>query len=77
RGSCSIKKVLPSLIPEKNYADLEIGNGGDASLEYMYSIHKYTNEEQISNIRNHLLLYCEMDTIAMYDIVEHLRKLVD
>jgi hypothetical protein len=75
-GSTSIKYVLPTLIPEKNYSDLEIGNGGDASLQYFYTIHKYDCQEKIDDIRNHLLLYCCQDTLSMYDILEHIKKLV-
>ena len=67
---------FPTLIPEKNYSDLEIGNGGDASLQYFYTIHKYDCQEKIENIRNHLLLYCCQDTLSMYDILEHIRGLV-
>lgn len=76
RGSCSIKKVLPALVPNMSYNELEIGNGGDASLEYFYSIFKYIDDEQIENIRNHLLLYCQMDTLAMVKLVEELEKLI-
>ena len=75
-GSCSIKKVLPALIPEKSYDNMDIGNGMDASLQYGYSIHKYTDQEQIKDIRKHLLKYCCQDTLSMYDIVEHLRKII-
>jgi len=77
KGSTSIKKVLPSLIPEKNYDELEIDNGGDASLQYFYSIHKYESPEKIEDIRKHLLLYCCQDTLSMYDIVVHLKELIE
>ncbi len=75
-GSTSIKYVLPTLVPNMSYTELEIGNGGDASLEYFYSIFKYIDDEQIENIRNHLLSYCQMDTLAMVKLVEELEKLV-
>ena len=77
RGSCSIKKTLTALVPDMSYQDMFISNGGDASLEYFYSIFKYTNDEQIDNIRNHLLLYCGQDTLAMVKMIEELEKLVE
>ena len=36
KGSYSIKKVLPAVC-DKSYSDLEINNGGDASMLYFYS----------------------------------------
>ncbi|MAH43102.1 hypothetical protein CL614_05270, partial [archaeon] len=38
KGSASIKKVLPALC-NKNYDDMEIGDGGTASSSYAYTIH--------------------------------------
>ena len=55
---------------------MEIGNGAEASLQYFYSIHKYDNQEDISRIRNALEKYCELDTMAMVDIVTELNKIV-
>ncbi|MFT4244642.1 MAG: DUF2779 domain-containing protein [Candidatus Woesearchaeota archaeon] len=74
RGSCSIKAVLPCLVPHKKYSDLEISNGSDASLEYFYSIFKYQDEEKIAKLREDLLKYCELDTQAMIDILYALEE---
>jgi hypothetical protein len=38
RGSFSIKKVLPALVPEFSYSDLEIQGGDVASISYLESI---------------------------------------
>lgn len=76
KGSASIKKVLPALVGGKSYDDLEIGNGGDASLQYFYTIHQMDNQGEINEIRKNLLEYCCQDTLSMYEIVEELEKII-
>jgi len=74
-GSCSIKKVLPSIYPEKNHKHLDISDGMTASIEYEKSVWEYTDKKQIEKIRKNLLDYCCLDTIAMVYIKEELEKL--
>jgi hypothetical protein len=68
KGSSSIKKVLPVLIPELSYDDLNIGEGGTASLTYsqLPSMDSETREQKIKD----LLEYCKQDTWAMVRIWE-------
>ena len=68
KGSSSIKKVLPVLIPELSYDDLNIGEGGTASLTYsqLPSMDAETREQKIKD----LLEYCKQDTWAMVRIWE-------
>ena len=75
-GSCSIKNVLPAVVPNKSYEGMVIGDGMDASIQYYYAIHKCENKEEIKKIRTALKEYCELDTMAMVDIVTELRKIV-
>jgi hypothetical protein len=65
-GSSSIKKVLPVLIPELSYDDLNIGEGGTASLTYsqLPTMDSETREQKILD----LLEYCKQDTWAMVRI---------
>lgn len=73
-GSYSIKKVLPAVCPELSYDDLEINNGSDASnifLELYYS----DDKEYVKTTRQHLLNYCELDTLAMVKVLEVLDKI--
>jgi len=72
-GRYSIKKVLPALVPELSYGDLEIQEGGTASstFEAMISGSFEGNEEET---RKHLLEYCKLDTLAMVRILEKLQK---
>jgi len=72
KGSYSIKKVLPA-ITGKGYSELEINNGGDASMMYFYS-HIKNKLENKGEIRANLLKYCCLDTEGMVWIVDELKK---
>jgi len=72
-GSASIKKVMPVLIPELSYGDLEIQEGMAASTAYA-NIKEQPKDEQMK-IRQALLDYCHLDTLAMVKILEKLIKL--
>ena len=73
KGQYSIKKVLPSLTGN-GYSELEINNGGDASMQFFYSNikHEFGN---VAEIRKNLLKYCCLDTEGMVWIVNELKKL--
>lgn len=75
RGSFSIKKVLPALVPEFSYSDLDIQGGDVASIAYLESIGDVSANRR-KQLRNALLLYCGRDTEAMVRIVESLRAVV-
>ncbi len=75
QGSASIKDVLPAII-EKSYKGMEIGDGGTASAEFFKMTYEECSEEEKKNIRDNLLKYCELDTLAEVMIVEKLRELV-
>ncbi|MBK6964908.1 MAG: DUF2779 domain-containing protein [Bacteroidales bacterium] len=69
KGSYSIKKVLPALVPELSYNDLEISEGGTASLTYM-SLYEDQDPESVQLKRENLLKYCKLDTLAMVKLLE-------
>ena len=76
-GSFSIKSVLPALFPnDKNlsYKELEIQNGGTASSEYA-NIINLKDSSQSQKIRENLLKYCKLDTLAMVEIFKKLKEL--
>jgi len=65
RGSTSIKRTLPVLVPEMDYSDLQIANGDHASAAfYDMATGRIAPSEQ-ETTRASLLLYCERDTLAM------------
>ena len=71
RGSYSIKLVLPALVPEFSYNDLEIKEGGTASNTF-FSMVNGTFEGDVDDTRRKLLEYCKLDTFAMVKILEKL-----
>jgi hypothetical protein len=72
-GSCSLKKVLPALTG-KSYDDMEIGDGGTASAEYVRVTFTDDNQDKVK-VRKLLEEYCGLDTMGMVDIVEQLYNL--
>jgi len=72
RGSASIKKVLPVLIPELSYKELEVSNGGMAQRVWMETMLKGKNIDSKDEIIGHLKKYCALDTYAMYAIYKYL-----
>ena len=74
KGSYSIKYVLPALVPELSYNNLEIKEGGTASNTFLSMVNG-TFEGDLKETRRLLLEYCELDTIAMVRILEVLKAL--
>ncbi|HCY74367.1 MAG TPA: DUF2779 domain-containing protein [Ignavibacteriales bacterium] len=74
QGSYSIKYVLPALIPELSYENLEINEGGLASVAFE-SLYFETDLMRIAEIRNNLTEYCKMDTYAMVRLLEKLESI--
>jgi hypothetical protein len=75
-GSASLKSVLPALIG-KGYEGMEIADGGTASNEYLrVTFGEDVTEKEKNKVRNNLEEYCGLDTYAMVEIIEKLRKLV-
>ena len=73
-GSYSIKLVLPALVPELSYEGMEIANGGTASAAFE-SLYYEEDAFRIKEIRENLLKYCGMDTLAMVEILNVLQRL--
>jgi hypothetical protein len=74
RGSYSIKAVLPALVPELSYDELEINEGGLASIAFE-NLFTETDMIKITETREQLLDYCKLDTLAMVKILEKLESL--
>ena len=85
-GGFSVKKVLPALVRGMGYDDLDIAEGGMASLKYleMLELKRMAKEgieltggdahptEAAQKIYNDLWLYCERDTEAMVALMKQL-----
>ncbi len=78
-GRHSIKVVLPTLFPEDsklNYKNLgSIQNGLDA-MNTFEKLHRLQDKSKREIIRQDLLIYCHLDTLAMVKILEKLNELV-
>lgn len=75
KNSFSIKNVLPALVPELSYTHLKISSGSMAMFAFE-KLQKETDMFKILEIREQLLEYCQLDTLAMVEIVEVLEKQV-
>lgn len=64
-GSTSIKKVLPVLLPELSYEDLEVQNGTMALDLWGRMVLDENFKEDKARVRAKLLEYCKLDTWAM------------
>jgi predicted RecB family nuclease len=73
-GSFSLKSVLPALLPEMDYKNLDVQEGQQAGLEYLRMIDPSTPVEERQRIKAALLTYCDHDTLAMLKIREELLK---
>ena len=78
QGSYSIKYVLPALCPgdpELDYHALEGVHNGNEAMDTFADLPNHTPEEIIV-MRNNLLKYCCLDTLAMVKVLEKLREAV-
>jgi len=75
-GKTSIKYVLPVLVPELSYKEMAIGNGAIACLRWFQMATGGVPEDEGDQIYKNLLKYCELDTLAMYKIYEHLLNII-
>ena len=71
-GSFSLKAVLPALVPGFDYDDLDIAEGGMASIAYVEMIDPATAPKRAKALRAQLLAYCKHDTEALLKLFEKL-----
>ena len=72
-GSTSIKKVLPVLLPELSYDDLEVQNGTMALDLWGRMVLDKNFKEDKAQVRAKLLEYCKLDTWAMVALYSKLK----
>jgi hypothetical protein len=70
-GSFSLKAVLPAMVPELSYEHLDVSDGGMAMEAYAV-MNRTDDKEEIAHIRKSLLEYCQLDTLAMVEILKKL-----
>jgi predicted RecB family nuclease len=73
-GSFSLKHVLPALIPEMSYEDMDVANGTEAGVAWESLVRGGLDQAECDRIRNALLAYCGQDTMALVRLLETLRQ---
>jgi hypothetical protein len=78
-GSFSLKSVLPVLVPELSYDELEVSDGGIATLELQRLLLRgdALAKAEMTRLREALLRYCELDTWGTVRLLERLHELAD
>lgn len=77
KGSYSIKSVLPVLVPDLSYADLDIGGGDTAITRFARLVRREIPADKVADTRRSLLAYCQRDTEAMVRLHEALLAMVE
>src|ERR1035437_4414151 len=77
RGSTSIKAVMPVLVPELSYDDLEIKEGATASQQWWEMTAEDIPVGERERIAQTLRVYCGLDSYAMFEIWKKLWHAVD
>ena len=74
-GSYSIKYVLPALVPKmaEAYQELDGVQNGSEAMSAFAHMSKLDSVEK-EKMREALLAYCKLDTLAMVKVLEKLRR---
>ena len=75
KGSWSIKAVLPTLATDLDYGALgEIQEGTAASEAFLEMMQASTGEDRRRALRDDLLAYCKLDTLALVELTRALAR---
>ncbi len=72
-GSTSIKKVLPVLAGDLDYAGMDVANGTDAMNAWKHLISMPDGDVR-NRLKESMLEYCKLDTYAMVRIFEEMER---
>ena len=75
KGRYSIKVVLPALMSDSSYSNIEINDGMEASNSYK-NLPSINDEVEKDKIKEDLKIYCKQDTQSMVDLLVCLKKKV-
>lgn len=76
-GRTSIKKVLPVMISDMDYTELEIAEGGVALSAFAYMAMGLYDQDKIEQTKKNLLEYCKLDTLALVKMHKFLADVSD
>ena len=74
-GSTSIKKVLPVIVPELSYDNMEVANGTDAMEAFTRMLEMPEGSDR-KKLKKDMLEYCELDTLAMVRIFQKMNAYI-
>ncbi len=74
KGSFSIKDVLPALIDDLDYDDLQIQEGSQAATAFIEMMDPETSRSRRLELEQALEAYCKRDTEAMVRLFQKLRE---
>lgn len=69
--------MLPVLVPELSYNDLEVRKGDEAQRVYLEFLGIREPAKDRESLKQGLLEYCKLDTFAMVEIYRVLRETVN
>jgi predicted RecB family nuclease len=72
QGSFSLKDVLPALVPELSYEDMEVAEGISAGRVWESIVRGNLDVAERIRLKDALLAYCRQDTLAMARLIEKL-----
>jgi hypothetical protein len=72
-GSNSIKDVLPVLVPDLSYSNLDVHGGDEAQLAWAELISTDDDSNRLQ-LAISLLVYCKLDTLAMVRLYQTLQR---
>ncbi len=75
KGSWSLKTVLPVMVPELSYDEIQISKGYQAMTAWWKLINGALTGETVEKTKTMLLEYCKLDTRAMVEIWKALFQL--
>lgn len=76
KGSWSIKNVLPVMVPDLSYSEMDIGKGDQAMMAWCKLINDELPVHEVEKTKKALLEYCKMDTFAMVAIFMRFSRLL-
>ena len=76
KGFYTLKTALPVIVPDLSYDALEVCNGEMASTAWLKMTQTQAAEER-EMLRQQLLQYCHLDTLAMIKILEKITEMVN
>lgn len=75
-GGYSMKNILPALVPELSYNNLNIRDGADAMLIYQQLVEEKDDVKKEAQLAD-LKAYCQMDTLGLYKVYLYLESLIE